>query len=58
MRFGRVLQIRKEQHGLVEYGRTATFTGLQQADVRWLIVIFDVNGHVYHADFSTGDGIR
>jgi dipeptide/tripeptide permease len=27
-----------EQHGLVEYGRTATFTGLQQADVRWLII--------------------
>ena len=27
-----------EQHGLVEYGRSATFTGLQQADVRWLIV--------------------
>lgn len=27
-----------EQHGLVEYGRKATFTGLQQADVRWLII--------------------
>ena len=27
-----------EQHGLVEYGRSATFTGLQQADVRWLII--------------------
>ena len=27
-----------EQHGLVEYGRTATFTGLQEADARWLIV--------------------
>jgi len=27
-----------EQHGLVTYGRTATFTGLQQADARWLIV--------------------
>ncbi len=27
-----------EQHGFVEYGRTATFTGLQEADVRWLIV--------------------
>jgi len=27
-----------EQNGLVEYGRKATFTGLQEADVRWLIV--------------------
>jgi len=27
-----------EQHGLVEYGRKATFTGLQEADVRWSIV--------------------
>jgi dipeptide/tripeptide permease len=27
-----------EQHGLVTYGRTATFTGLQQADARWLIL--------------------
>jgi dipeptide/tripeptide permease len=27
-----------EQNGLVEYGRTATFTGLQEADVRWMIL--------------------
>jgi len=27
-----------EQHGLVEYGRQATFTGLREADVRWLII--------------------
>jgi len=27
-----------EQQGLVEYGRTATFTGLQEADARWLII--------------------
>ena len=27
-----------EQNGLVEYGRKATFTGLQETDVRWLIV--------------------
>jgi len=27
-----------EQNGLVEYGRKATFTGLQEADARWLIV--------------------
>ena len=27
-----------EQHGFVEYGRQATFTGLRESDVRWLIV--------------------
>jgi dipeptide/tripeptide permease len=27
-----------EQHGLVTYGRKATFTGLQQADARWIIL--------------------
>jgi dipeptide/tripeptide permease len=27
-----------EQHGLVEYGRKATYTGLQESDVRWSIV--------------------
>lgn len=27
-----------EQNGLVEYGRQATFTGLREADSRWLIV--------------------
>jgi dipeptide/tripeptide permease len=27
-----------EQNGLVEYGRSATFTGLREADSRWLIV--------------------
>jgi dipeptide/tripeptide permease len=27
-----------EQQGLVEYGRTATFTGLREADARWLII--------------------
>lgn len=27
-----------EQQGLVEYGRTATFTGLREADIRWAII--------------------
>jgi dipeptide/tripeptide permease len=27
-----------EQNGLVEYGRTVTYTGLQEADIRWLII--------------------
>ena len=27
-----------EQNGLVEYGRKATFTGLQESDSRWLII--------------------
>jgi dipeptide/tripeptide permease len=27
-----------EQHGLVEYGRQVTFTGLQQTDIRYLII--------------------
>jgi len=27
-----------EQNGLVAYGRHATFTGLQQADIRWAII--------------------
>ena len=27
-----------EQNGLVEYGRKATFTGLVESDVRWLII--------------------
>ena len=27
-----------EQQGLVEYGRKATFTGLREADARWLII--------------------
>ncbi|MCW8926161.1 MAG: MFS transporter [Xanthomonadales bacterium] len=27
-----------EQHGLVEYGRKATFTGLREADIRWAII--------------------
>lgn len=27
-----------EQNGLVEYGRTATFTGLREADIRWAII--------------------
>jgi len=27
-----------EQHGLVEYGRKATYTGLLEADIRWAII--------------------
>ena len=27
-----------EQHGLVEYGRKVTYTGLEEADARWLII--------------------
>ncbi len=33
-----ILPLALEQNGLVEYGRTATFTGLREADSRWLIV--------------------
>ena len=33
-----LLPLALEQNGLVEYGRTATFTGLREADSRWLIV--------------------
>ncbi len=33
-----LLPLALEQHGLVEYGRQVTFTGLQQAAVRWSIV--------------------
>jgi dipeptide/tripeptide permease len=33
-----LLPLALEQNGLVEYGRTATYTGLQESDARWLIV--------------------
>ncbi len=33
-----LLPLALEQQGLVEYGRQATFTGLREADARWLIV--------------------
>jgi len=33
-----LLPLALEQNGLVEYGRTATYTGLQETNARWLII--------------------